>query len=66
MRAWLRALAVMLLSGCQCFVPVDDDAGLELDAGGGDGGAVIDGGVDDGSCLSSVRRFRSTRFASLP
>lgn len=46
MRAWLRALAVMLLSGCQCFVPVDDDAGLELDAGGGDGGAVIDGGVD--------------------
>lgn len=59
MRVWLRALVVMLLaSGCQCFVPVDDDAGLGVDAGGsvddggglrldaGVGGGSVDGGVD--------------------
>lgn len=54
MRLRLRALAVMvLMGGCQCFVPVTEDAGVELDGGaaivdaGADAG-VIDAGVDAG------------------
>lgn len=50
----LRALAVtVLMGGCQCFVPVTEDAGVELDGGaaivdaGADAG-VIDAGVDAG------------------
>ncbi|MDP1917619.1 MAG: hypothetical protein Q8L14_15360 [Myxococcales bacterium] len=54
MRLQLRALAVtVLMGGCQCFVPVTEDSGVQLDGGaaivdaGADAG-VIDAGIDAG------------------